>query len=674
MFRFRHLRLRANTSEGAYGCDLPFGSGLTVVWADNTKGKSTCLQGMLYALGLERMLSPRREVPLPHAMTSYLETDEKRRLNIIESWVSLEIANTSGDIITVHRPVKSKLDARLVRVDFGPSLTQPGYVGRQRDFFVNDPGAAQREDGFHYFLETFLGWKLPLVRRYDAPEAKLYLETVFPLFWVEQKTGWSSIPAAIPTYLRIRDVQKRAFEFIADLDVHKNEVRRQSLEDIISENVREWKRQYDEICRLAEREGGKVERLPNKPTSVIEDLEKSFISFEQDGGTVSLLDRVSDLRSHVAAISQVAIPNVDSIASATASDLARLEADIDNINSRRIELHNIRQIKDADIKSIRRRISHLEEDLRKNLDVMKLERFSGAKARLHPSSCPTCGQEIEDTLLPQYAVTSVMPVEENVEYIRSQIKMFQSVLAREEASVAIIDVERRHRDKELSDAQFEVRIAKSDLLSPRGNPSAAVILDRVRSESTIKDLEKLDADFNDCIGRFAKLAQTYGDVLISLSELPENKMSRKDQDKIDLLTRLIRKQAEDYGFSTFAPDEISISEDSYRPQKEGFEIGFETSASDAIRLKWAYQLGLLELGKHRITNHPGVLVLDEPRQQSSSKVSFERLLQKSSDSGAQGSQIIFATSEDLQSMLRILSTLPCQKIIFRGYVLQKIVQ
>jgi hypothetical protein len=98
------------TSAGPYGTDITFGSGLTVIWADNTKGKSTCMQGMLYVLGMERMLSPRREVPLPHAMTSFVETDTKEKLTILESNVSLEIENGEGQIITVHRPVKSKLD------------------------------------------------------------------------------------------------------------------------------------------------------------------------------------------------------------------------------------------------------------------------------------------------------------------------------------------------------------------------------------------------------------------------------------------------------------------------------------------------------------------------------------------------------------------------------------
>lgn len=83
--RLRHLRLRATTSNGLYGADIGFGPGLTVIWADNTKGKSTCMQGMLYALGMERMLSPRREIPLPHAMTSFIETDGKERHAVLES-------------------------------------------------------------------------------------------------------------------------------------------------------------------------------------------------------------------------------------------------------------------------------------------------------------------------------------------------------------------------------------------------------------------------------------------------------------------------------------------------------------------------------------------------------------------------------------------------------------
>ena len=166
--RLRHLRLRATTDDGVYGADVPFGTGLTVLWADNTKGKSMCMQGMLYALGLEKMLSPRRETPLPHAMQTYLHTDDEKRISVLESSVSLEIENAAGEIVTVHRGVRARTDPRLVTVEFGPALSSSARDLRQQDFFVLDGGAAQREDGFHFFLEGFLGWSLPQVRRYDS--------------------------------------------------------------------------------------------------------------------------------------------------------------------------------------------------------------------------------------------------------------------------------------------------------------------------------------------------------------------------------------------------------------------------------------------------------------------------------------------------------------------------
>src|SRR3546814_19625882 len=108
---------------------------------------------------------------------------------------------------------------------------------------------------------------MPVVRKYDSPEGKLPLETVFPLFWVEQKTGWSAIPAAIPTYLRVREVHKRAIEFIMDLDVHKLELERQRLKELIDENARNWQSVVDEMTRQASRQGGDLAGLPHRPTS-----------------------------------------------------------------------------------------------------------------------------------------------------------------------------------------------------------------------------------------------------------------------------------------------------------------------------------------------------------------------------------------------------------------------
>jgi hypothetical protein len=131
-------------------------------------------------------------------------------------------------------------------------------------------------------------------------------------------------------------------------------------------------------------------------------------------------------------------------------------------------------------------------------------------------------------------------------------------------------------------------------------------------------------------------------------------------------------QAGSYGFSTFPVEEIDLSEDNFRPQKEGFEIGFELSASDGIRLKWAYQLAMMELAQTSPTNHPGFVIFDEPRQQEAAKLSFRRLLERAATAKAAGQQVIFATSEDQEQLEEAISSLDCRLQAFDGWIVKRL--
>lgn len=669
--RLRHLRLRADTAEGPYGADFRFDRGLNVIWADNTKGKSTCMQAMLYALGLEKMLSPARAVPLPHAMTSYLLRDDESRLEVSNSYVELEIENCAGTVVTVHRPVKQPgVDNRLVTVFFGPLLSQPSERLGSQQFFVRDPGAFQREDGFLHFLEDFMGWDMPAVRKYEGPESKLPLETVFPLFWVEQKTGWSQIPAAIPTYFRVREVQKRAVEFIMNLDVHKLELERQRLLERIAENTKAWRLLIDEMDRLARRNGGQLSSLPKTPTIEVAQIDLWSLSIFDAEQWTPVHELRARLRARVVALSAADVPTVGATADALSEKLDALGRAADRANLERIEIHQLRQLKDADTASLERRVTLLKDDLVKNQDVQRLQRYSGSSGKLTPEHCPTCEQSLVDALLSQEVLEAVMPIDDNIEYIRSQLRMFSDILAREQ------DEQRRLEDLEaaagrkIADLYAQIRTVRADLQGPSGAPSAAAIEERVRAEARIRDLDNLVVMINETAGRLYTLAAELRDLHDALGELPSDKMSQVDRAKLAALTNLLQRLARAFGFSTFSPDELTIDEDSYRPQMEGYEIGFETSASDAIRLKWAYQLGLLELSQEYDINHPGLLVLDEPRQQSSSKVSFGQLLERASRYRLGSQQVIVSTSEDFDTISPILNGLDCRKIIFSGYILQ----
>jgi hypothetical protein len=76
--------------------------------------------------------------------------------------------------------------------------------------------------------------------------------------------------------------------------------------------------------------------------------------------------------------------------------------------------------------------------------------------------------------------------------------------------------------------------------------------------------------------------------------------------------------------------------------------GPDVSASDLIRLHWAYLLSLLEVGTRPTGNHPGLLILDEPQQQSVEEGAFLAMLKHAADSS--NSQIIIATSHERESL------------------------
>lgn len=672
--KFRHLRLRAETSDGPFGADIPLTEGLNILWADNTKGKSTCMQGLLYALGLEKMLGPRREIPLTYVMTSHLDDPETgQRHTVLESSVWVELENSASEIVTVRRGVVSSANRKLVSVFDGPLLTEPAKHYRQRDYFVLDPGAATRDAGFHRMLAEFLGWTLPIVRRYDGRETMLYLETIFPLLYVEQKAGWSSLPAAFPTYLQIRDVGRRAVEFVLALDTHELELGRQQIDLDLAVSKAEWGAKRDELLSIARSINARVEGIPSTPTISVEAIEQAHLLVIDRDRWHPLNELASLLRSRIADLYQVDTPSVEEIASEAAIELEQLTEKVAEQNALRNTLFRARQNEIAQKGSIELRIAALDEDLQKNRDALKLRNLGSTIAETFAAEhCPTCAQPITDTLLAQHVSAEVMSIEENTRYIQAQLDIFKQLRDHSTATIEALNRQLAAATANVNEISAHIRALKADLLAPANSPSVAALEKRIRTEARLQALDDAQQRFELQKAELISIAAHHAELLANRSKLPSNRLSAQDKTKLDQLQRLIREQANAYGFSTFPTAELEISEETYRPQKEGFEIGFELSASDAIRLKWAYQLALLELDRTERTNHPGFVIFDEPRQQSAKTHSLKRLLERASTAKAAGQQVIFATSEDRSQLETFLSDVDCHYLPYDGYILQRL--
>ena len=165
-----------------------------------------------------------------------------------------------------------------------------------------------------------------------------------------------------------------------------------------------------------------------------------------------------------------------------------------------------------------------------------------------------------------------------------------------------------------------------------------------------------------------------------MKEISGNDFSIQDREKIEGLEASVRNLLDQYGFRSFHCDEIYLSEDNFRPlvkarDKEDGEIvekelGFEISASDAIRLKWAYDLGLLFIAARKTTNHPNLVVFDEPGQQEIEPESFAAFLSRASADLGSDQQLIIATSESLANVSQAVGQ--TAKIVnFDGFILPR---
>jgi ABC-type molybdenum transport system ATPase subunit/photorepair protein PhrA len=88
---------------------------------------------------------------------------------------------------------------------------------------------------------------------------------------------------------------------------------------------------------------------------------------------------------------------------------------------------------------------------------------------------------------------------------------------------------------------------------------------------------------------------------------------------------------------------------------------------------WAYLVALLEVAREFETNHPGLLILDEPQQQNVNDISFDELLKRLASTKASGQQAIIALSRVSDEMKSWLRKEEQSLVEISGWVLQPLV-
>lgn len=675
-FRVRHVRLRALTSRGMFGADIPMSDGLMVIRAENSRGKSTAVQSILFALGLERMITARPTSAVTSAMRDRLIYDAatKAETPVLASWVTVEVHGENDRVATVTRWVKDdERDPGLVRVAHGPIQDIDSPQTLVEDYYVGRAGAAANPSGFHNWLAGFIGWEMPELPARDGRTAPLYLEQVFPLLFVEQRRGWGGIQAQMPYFAGVSDVKKKAIEFILNLDIGKHGLERERLRNEQAELAITWKSARASYSLSVSGLGLSLVGVPEAisltwpPQDIAPYLAEPLEGQDEQWRT---LDEAIDAQRK-------------SIEELEATPVGATSPDHEAISARIVQgLDETRRLRGVDaalreemlrdeteLRAIAQRLESLTEDLRQHRDVATLERLGSSVVHALDDDCPVCHQALPDSLLG--TDVSVMTPTESVAYIGQQIQLFESMRVDAQRTVAA----KRERwvavRNQADEVAREIRSLRETLLSPQDIPSVADVAERVRAQERLDQLVRIREQFYEFASQMQRYSEEAADVRARLRELPTDALSTEDRSKLQLLQAHMIEQLHQYEFGSFLDEELTVSTQDYLPRRDEFDVQADISASDSIRVIWAYLLGLLEVGELRTTHHPGFLVFDEPKQQSAKDVSFAALLQRASLNSDQR-QVVFATSEELDHLQSLLSDLGHSLHVVDGYLLQQV--
>ena len=663
MLRIERLRVEINTINGLYGVDQSFQKGLNFVASeDNTCGKSSILAAIYYCLGLEQILGGVAGIG-SKVLTSAFKTsieDNGEKYNVTESGAYLEISN-GFETVTVYRNIKNEYkNNRLVTVFHGSidSLSNPNI--ESSDYYVNISHSATSEQGFHTFLEQFMHLELPLVRGSDGSDRKLYLQIIFSAMLIEQKHGWSGILSGMPVF-GIRESKKRTVEYILGLDTFKNE----KLRDILNDEKVSIERNWSELVnRFTDTALGKSCRIINLPLlpRVLSDCELSRVGLTTESKhTLSeeceSLHREYDLLAQRKPRATDNFEELNKELSATEAAIAGLENELTDFIHKRLAVKQTVRRLESDIKEIM-------ADIRNNEDAARLQKFGSESAgeEISVNICPTCKQPIQDSLIDANPCARFMNIEENLHHLRAQKKLLEFSLNSRKSLYKELSANKTICEKQIITLRRLALALRTDLNTATDtDASEAIILKKLEISKRIEEIEELQTQFNDFISSLKGLSERWNEYLHKKRMLPSKGLSDSDKEKIKCLRKYFINNLQRYHYSSLMSlEEIDIPFETLMPTIDGFDMKFDSSASDGIRMIWAFTLSLLQVSLEKNGNHFGIIIFDEPAQQSIVPEDMRSFIHSVAEIETD-SQIIMGITLNSQELVDIIDALDSEK-------------
>lgn len=620
VLRINRLRIIVGTPEGDFGFDEKFDKKINFIASyGNTQGKSSCIEAIYYCLGLEELIGGKKEKALKPVFKKKLKYKNKE-ISVLESNFYLEITNEQEDTVTIYRTAKKdNFDSSLVTVYFGDIASLLNGNLRSEDMYLHSQGSATNTKGFHKFLEGFLNWTLPEVPTYDDVDRKLYLQIIFSAMFIEQKRGWADFFATLPTYFKVKEPKKRIIEFIIGLDSLKNEKLKLEYKALESNTIVEWNNKYNTISKELRKVNCKLYGLPLLPTILEEDFSSQVSIFKvlEDREETLLKEYISLLSSKIGNLNKKSLKITDNFEELQ-NDLSSIKEKISQYNKIFKDKQNELVYEMGSIKSITRSLEILNKDILNNKDALKLKMLGSSEDWLiNKNICPTCHQKIHDSLLPQDINYDFMTIEENIKHLEEQKKMMSFAASSHQKNKELLSKELEYIERKTTNLRKIANSIVNDLYSNGKNVSETIIREKILLENEIEILQETKKFVQKELVGFTALSENWKDLLSKKEDLPKDKFTTSDLKILKNLREFFVSNLKQFGYSSI-DDMTTIQIDHIKllPSTDGFDMKFDSSASDNIRAIWAFTLALMQTSIKYNGNHSNLLIFDEPDQQS----------------------------------------------------------
>ena len=443
---------------------------------------------------------------------------------------------------------------------------------------------------------------------------------------------------------------------LLNFDTIKNERERAQLRNVKAQIEKDWEKRIEAFQYCVLSQSGTAINLPLHPRVLSDnDYLRITILSDCDEPIADAIARLQEQYDAACLLKPRVIDNFEELnkeLSETVQSIHSLEKD---------EARIVEELfyESGAIQRLEKDIALIDADIQNNNDAARLQNFgSDNSTDCCSSTCPVCKQKIHDNMILAESNFVFMDIETNILHLKEQKKMLVFTLSNHQARKEQLEQEKTRLATDILALRRLAQALRSDLyMTTDADSSEAIMLKKIEISRKIENFKKLQDEFDQFLLDLSDLSKQWGIYLERKSKLPKHDKSDADVEKIRLLKARFIENLKLYNYSSLTDfGAIDISEESLLPTIDGFDMKFDSSASDGIRVIWAFTMALLQVSIEKNGNHPGIIIFDEPAQQSIVPQDMDSFI-KSTALLRASSQIIMAITLNSHELIQIIDSL-----------------